>query len=45
MRYLRIAGSVILYVLLFIFLIKTFSFVPDKLSDVFKLLASRLGIK
>ncbi len=45
MRYLRIAGSVFLYVLLFIFLIKTFSFVPDKLSDFFKSLSRLIGIK
>lgn len=45
MRYLRIAGSVILYILLFIFLIKTFSFVPDKLSDAFKAFSVKIGIR
>lgn len=45
MRYVRLAGSVIFYVLLFIFLIKTFSFVPDKLSDFLKSLSHLVGIK
>ena len=45
MRYLRLAGSVILYVILFIFLINTFSLVPDKLSDFFKNFAHLVGIK
>jgi len=45
MRYLRLAGSAIFYVLLFIFLIKTFSFVPDKLSDALKAFSVRIGIR
>ncbi len=45
MRNLRRLGTVFFYILLFVFLVKTFSFVPDKLADIFKFLASRLGVK
>ena len=45
MRFLRLIGFVLFYVLLFAFLMRTFSFVPDKLADALKALSLKLGIK
>lgn len=45
MRNLARLSTVFFYILLFVFLVKTFSFVPDKLADVLKHLSGRLGIK
>lgn len=43
--YLKFLGLVIFYFVLFIFLVGTFSLVPDRLSDFLKGLAGTAGIR